>query len=187
MAALTREDFHEAQPSELNLSSVPPSQTAIEKNFYQEVRSTSHVLPHLPTEFIITGQNGMEFLDLKRSKLYVKCKILRSDGKPLDETDEVAPINLLFHSMFSQVDVMMQGKLIVSTSNHYPFKSMIQTLLTYGSDAKTSQLTSQMWLKDTPGYMDDYEISSTANAALPRRAEYFSGSKTVDMEGPRLP
>jgi hypothetical protein len=186
MAALTREDFHEAQPSELNLSSVPPSQTAIEKNFYQEVRSTSHVLPHLPTEFIITGQNGMEFLDLKRSKLYVKCKILRSDGTPLDETDEVAPVNLLFHSMFSQVDVMMQGKLIVSTSNHYPFKSMIQTLLTYGSDAKTSQLTSQMWLKDTPGHMDDYEISSTANAALPRRAEYFSGSKTVDMEGPIL-
>ena len=112
-----------------------------------------------PTEFIITGQNGMEFLDLKRSKLYVKCKILRSDGKPLDETDEVAPVNLLFHSMFSQVDVMMQGKLIGSTSNHYPFKSMIQTLLTYGSDAKTSQLTSQMWLKDTPGHMDDYEIS----------------------------
>jgi hypothetical protein len=40
-----------------------------------------------------------------------------------------------------------------------------------------------MWLKDTPGHMDNYEISSTANAAFPRRAEYFSGSKTVDMEG----
>lgn len=110
MAALTREDFPEAQPSELNLFSVPPSQTAIETIFYQEVGSTSHVNGNAPTEFIITGQNGMEFLDLKRSKLCVKCKILRSDGKPLDDTDEVAPVNLLFHSMFSQVDVMMPGK-----------------------------------------------------------------------------
>lgn len=187
MAALTIENFQEAYPSELSLYSVPPSQTAIEKVYYQEVRSTSQVNGSSPIEFIITGQNGMEFLDLKRSKLYVKVKIMHPDGKTLDRTTmTVSPVNLLFYSMFSQVDVTMQGKLITSATNHYPYKAMMQTLLSYGTDAKTSQLTSLMWEKDTPGHMDDCDVENTSNAGLSRRAMYFSGSRSVDLEGPIL-
>lgn len=85
MAALTTEGFQEAQPSELSLFSVPPSQTAIDKVYYQEVRSTSQINGNSPIEFIISGQNGMEFLDLRRSKLYVKVKIVHADGKALAE------------------------------------------------------------------------------------------------------
>ncbi|CAG2241901.1 unnamed protein product [Mytilus edulis] len=167
--------------------SLPPSQTAIEKVYYQEVRSTSHINGSAPIEFIITGQNGMEFLDLKRSKLYIKVKIVQSDGKMLDATTlKVSPVNLPFYSMFDQVDVTMQGKLITSTTNHYPYKAMIQTLLSYGSGAKTSQLTSLMWSKDTPGYMDDYDVENTSNAGLARRAQFFEKSMSVDMEGPIL-
>lgn len=181
------EDFQEAQPSQLSLFSLPPSQTAIEKVYYQEVRSTSHINGSAPIEFIITGQNGMEFLDLKRSKLYIKVKIVQSDGKMLDATTlKVSPVNLPFYSMFDQVDVTMQGKLITSTTNHYPYKAMIQTLLSYGSGAKTSQLTSLMWSKDTPGYMDDYDVENTSNAGLARRAQFFEKSMSVDMEGPIL-
>lgn len=84
MAALTNEDFQEAQPSELSLFSLPPSQTAVEKIYYQEVQSTLHINGNAPIEFIITGQNSMEFLDLKRSKLYIKVKIMHSDGKLMD-------------------------------------------------------------------------------------------------------
>lgn len=92
------EDFQEAQPSQLSLFSLPPSQTAIEKVYYQEVRSTSHINGSAPIEFIITGQNGMEFLDLKRSKLYIKVKIVQSDGKMLDATTlKVSPVNLPFY------------------------------------------------------------------------------------------
>ena len=37
----------------------------------------------------------------------------------------------------------MQGKLVTSATSHYPYKAMIQTLLSYSNEAKTSQLTSQ--------------------------------------------
>ena len=63
---------------------------------------------------------------------------------------------------------------------------MIQTLLSYGTNAKTSQLTSVMWIKDTPGFMDDADVQNPTNAGLGRRAYYFAGSKSVDMEGPIL-
>lgn len=187
MAALTTEGFQEAQPSELSLFSVPPSQTAIDKVYYQEVRSTSQINGNSPIEFIISGQNGMEFLDLRRSKLYVKVKIVHADGKALDRTVmKVSPVNLLFYSIFSQVDVTMQGKLITSTTNHYPYKAMIQTLLSYGTEAKTSQLTSLMWVKDTPGHMDDSDVENPSNSGLVHRSRYFAGSRSVDLEGPIL-
>ncbi|CAC5383161.1 unnamed protein product [Mytilus coruscus] len=78
----------------------------------------------------------------------------------------------------------MQGKLVTSTTSHYPYKAMIQTLLSYGDEAKKSQLTSQLWEKDTPGHLDDNDVNAGSNGALGRRALYFAQSRTADMEGP---
>ncbi|KAJ8307849.1 hypothetical protein KUTeg_014632 [Tegillarca granosa] len=187
MAALTTEQFQEAQPSSLNLFTLPPTQTAIEKVYFQEVRPISQLTGNnTPIEFIISGQNGMEYIDMKRSKIYVKAKIQHSDGSKYLSTEFVGPSNLLLHSMFSQCDVTLQGKSITSTTSHYPYKAMIQTLLKYGNQAKMSQLTSQLWLKDTSGHMDDNDVENGSNTALYERAQFFNGGKSVDMEGPIL-
>ena len=112
---------------------------------------------------------------------------MHTDGNLMDsKTVKVSPVNLLYYSLFNQVDVTMQGKLITSTTSHYPYKAMMQTLLSYGTDAKTTQLTSLMWMKDTLGHMDDCDVENPSNAGLSRRSQYFATSKSVDMEGPIL-
>lgn len=146
MAALSAEDFKEAQPSGLSLFSLPPYQSAIEKMYYQEVRSNSQLTGNI-IDMEITGKHGMEYVDLNKSKLYVKLKIKKGDGKAVTATEYVGPVNLFLQTMFSQVEVTMQGKLITSTSSHYPYKAIIQTLLSNGGDAKESQLTSQLYVK----------------------------------------
>lgn len=78
----------------------------------------------------------------------------------------------------------MQGKLVTSTTSNYPYKVMIQTLLSYGDGAKTSQLSSQFWEKDTPGHVDDNDVENGSNNGLNRRSLYFTQSKITDMEGP---
>ncbi|CAC5368822.1 unnamed protein product [Mytilus coruscus] len=138
-------DFREAQPSELSLFTIPPYQSAVE-NIYFQVRSNSQLTGNI-IDLEITGKHGMEYVDLNRSRLYVKAKIVKGDGTSLTENEYVGPVNLFLQSMFSQVDVTMQGRMISSTTSHYPYKAMIQTLLCYGNGAKTSQLTSQFWVK----------------------------------------
>lgn len=177
-------DFKEAQPSGLDLFNMPPVQTACDKVYYQEVRSNSQRGANTPIEFVITGQNGMEYVDLQKTKLYVKCKIQHGDGSPLSADESVGPVNLLLQSLFSHVDITMQGKLITSATSHYPYKAYIQTLLSYGSEAKESQLTSQLWEKDLTGHFNDVDPESTNNTGLFKRSLYFKESKTVDMEGP---
>lgn len=186
MAALTTEGFREAQPSGLDLFSLPPTMTSIERIYYDEQRSTSQISGNAPIEFNIAAQNSLEYIDLKRSRLYVKARIKRVDGQSLKATDNVGPINNFLHSMFSQADVTIQNKLITSTTTHYPYKAMIQNMLSYGTEAKKSQLTSQLYIKDTSGHYDDNDVKNGSNTALYNRSLYFTESQVCDMEGPLL-
>lgn len=171
----------EAQPSQLSVFEVPPTQTAVEKIYFQEYRPISQLSSNSPIEFSIGSQNAMEYIDMHRSQMFLKCKLKKTEPSI---PDEVGPVNLTLQSLFSQVDVSIQNKQVSSTSGHYPYKAFIQCLLRYGSDAKRSQLSSQLWIKDTPGYLDDANAMSGPNSGLYQRTQFFSNGKRVDLQGP---
>ena len=61
---------------------------------------------------------------------------------------------------------------------------MIETLLSYGGDAKESQLTSALFYKDTAGEMDSHVLDGEhKNLGFITRAAFTAGSKTVDLMG----
>ena len=119
MATINKDFFREAQPSELALFDLPPTQTAVENIYYQEVLPLSQVNNDSPIEFVISGQNGMEYIDMKNTMIYVKAKIKKGDGAAIASDENIGPVNLFLPVLFSQVDVSLQGKPIVSTTNHY--------------------------------------------------------------------
>ncbi|XP_063406204.1 uncharacterized protein F54H12.2-like [Mytilus trossulus] len=136
-----------------------------------------------PIEFTIAAQNSLEYIDLRKTQLYVRARIRHSDGSDLKPTEYVGPVNNFLHSMFSQVDITLQNKLVTSSTAHYPYKAMIQTMLSFGSEAKKSQLTSQLWKKDNAGHFDDNDVKNGGNTALFARSQYFSQSQTCDLVG----
>ncbi|GBM85734.1 hypothetical protein AVEN_163060-1 [Araneus ventricosus] len=149
----------ECVKSELELFHLPPTQTAIENGEWVEFHPMSNVFDGGPVEFHISG-SGEEYLDLSQTQLHVKAKILKADGSPiLKETKtgadgsltetKIGPVNLFLHSLFSQVDVSLNDRVVSNSSNTYPYRSYIETLLNHGFDSKTSQLTSEMFYKDT--------------------------------------
>ena len=63
---------------------------------------------------------------------------------------------------------------------------MIETLLSYGEDAKTSQLTSALFYKDQAGTMDSVNVGDNAalrNDGLMKRRAIGSESREFDMMG----
>ena len=169
MAAINPDFFTEAQPSELALFNLVPIQTAVEKIYYQQVLPISQISDSSPIQFTVTGQNGMEFIDTRNSFMSIKAKIVHTDGSNLLPTEYAGPVNLLSHALFEQVDATVQGKFITSATGHYPYKAMIQTLLKYGYDSKTSALTSSMYYKDKPGHLDDDDGKTGHNDAFLKR------------------
>lgn len=184
MAALTTDGFQEAQPSGLNLFTLPPTQTAVENVYFDEIRSTSQISGNGPIEFSIAAQNSLEYIDLRKTQLWIRAKITHTDGSNLKPTEYVGPVNNFLHAMFSQVDVTLQNKLITSSTTHYPYKAMIQNLLSYGSEAKNTFLSGQLWKSDVTGHFDDNDVQNGANTSLYKRSQYFSQSQVCDMIGP---
>lgn len=184
MSTINSEHLVEAQPSELNLFALHPTQTAVEKIHYQQVLPIGQITDTSPIQFVVSGQNGMEYIDTKRSFMSIKARIVHQDGSILQPNELVGPINLLAQALFDQVDVTIQGKFITSSSANYPYKAYIQTLLKYGNDAKSSQLSSQCYYSDTPGYLDDDDGKTGSNLGFKSRTELFADSKQVHMIAP---
>jgi len=184
MTAINSELFVEAQPSELDLFTLDPTQTAVEKIYYQQILPIGQITDTSPIQFIVNGQNGMEYIDTKRSFMSIKARIVHQDGSAVKETEYVGPVNLLAHSLFDQVDATIQGKFITSSTGNYPYKAYLQTLLKYGNDAKTSQLSSQCFYRDTPGYLDDTDGKTGDNEGFKYRTALFGQSKKIHMIAP---
>ena len=66
--------------------------------------------------------------DFVNTKPYVKDKVTQANGHNLAAGADVGPVNLFLHSLFSQVDISLNGTLITSSTNTYPYRAMLETL-----------------------------------------------------------
>ena len=174
----------EGVKSELDIFTVPPTQTSIIDSHVGEHQPMSSLDSGGPIEFFISG-SGDDYLDLANTMLHVQAKVTRANGDDLDLADPVGPMNNWLHSLFNQVDVYLNGTLVTASTNTYAYRAYIETLLSYGPDAKDTQLTSQLWHKDTATRMDAVEIADgpAANEGFVTRRENILRSRMVDMIG----
>ena len=157
----------EGVKSELDLFAVPPTQRSIDEGQWIEHQPITSLDSGGPIEVVVPGA-GDAYIDLANTYLFVRAKIIRGAGTNLADDAPVAPVNNWLHSLFSQVDVYLNDTQVTSSSNTYPFRAYVETLLSYGAEAKKTQLTSQLWYKDTAGHMDATQENG-GNAGLARR------------------
>ncbi|GFW51141.1 uncharacterized protein F54H12.2 [Trichonephila clavipes] len=167
--AFILKDFPECVKSELELFNLPGTQTVIQAGQWKQFHPLSKVFDNAPVEFNISGSAEV-YIDLNQTQLYVKAKIVKMDNTPITKDDTIGPVNLFLHSLFSQVDVSLNDHVVSNSSNTYPYRSYIETLLNHGYNGKTSQLTSELFYKDS----DD---------GLKKRTDFFKESATVDRIG----
>lgn len=184
--AFVHRDSCECLKTELDLFSVPPTQTSIEHGQWVEYHPVAQFSDGGPIEFHIAG-SGSEYLDLSETQIYVKVKVTHQDGTTLVADDQVGPVNLFLQSLFSQVDVSLNDRVITPSTPTYPYRAMIESLLQYGSDCKATQLTSALFYKDTAGSMDQanpFATGDDVNQGLKKRYRYIKGSNSFEMMGP---
>ena len=114
---------------------------------------TSTLTDQGPYEFAVSGA-GDDYIDLFNTYLFVEAQIVNTYGSNLEPDTDVGPVDLWMHSLFSDVSVSLNEKLVSPPTSMYPYRAYIETLFSYGPAAKESQLTGVMWYKDTPGQQD---------------------------------
>jgi len=87
MAWLVYTSSSESISSQLDLLSVPPTQTSLEDGFFTEYRPISILTSNSPVEFCIAAENS-NYIDFSNTFLYVRAS---EDGANPVENAETAP------------------------------------------------------------------------------------------------
>ena len=144
-------------------------------------------------EFTFNG-TGSRYIDLRRTRLSLRCKIVKSDGSALpprkndkgevDTASLVAPVSSLFSAMWERVDIELQGKSVTQADTTYPYLGYLKNLLHTPKVTKDTLLKSQLFYQDKASGMSNYNPSESDNPGLVERAKFIEGSRMFDMEGP---
>lgn len=184
MASFIHPQSCECSSSQLDLFNVPLTQTAIEASTYTEYHPISSISDGCPIEFSIGG-SGLDYLDPQSIQLVVRAQITNADGTVIADDAQVAPVNLFLHSLFSQVDIKLNERLISSANNTYAYRSYLETLLSYGSDSKKSQLTAAMYYKDAATFFEERNphADDVHNDGMKKRYQHFAEGRIVELAG----
>lgn len=98
------------------------------------------------------------------------------------QTKKTGIVNLPLQSMFSQMDVYLNNKLVSFNTNNYPWKAYLKTILFSGKDELYSQKQSELFYKDE-GNINDANAYNGGNAGLVMRYAYTQQSKVFELEG----
>ena len=107
---------------------------------------------------------------------------MKEDGSNLEEANVVTPVNLWMQSLFNQVDIYFQQKLVGSSGTNYAYKSYMDVLLNFSEDAERCQMQTQLFYKDAAGAFDQTKVKELLlNQGLILRQKLAKNSQLVDM------
>ena len=170
---------------QLSIFYTPPSEGSIENDKWVQIRPLSQVTHGSAVDFNIMG-NSMLYVDLSRTRLQVKAKVVKPDGKPFQPGEFATTINMCLQTMWSQVEVSIQQRHVSSgVASRYAFKALIDMLLKANAIEQASIAANQMFYRDTAGAMESVDPEATpVNQGILLRNERIKDNKIVHMEGP---
>ena len=177
----------ECTKTKLDLFSIPPTQTSLEKGHWVDFQPVSSVSDGGPITFLCPGTE--DYVDLSKTILVIRAKVTKADGADLDADAKTGVVNNSLHSLFKQVDVFLKEKQVTQATGTHAYRAYLETLLNYGPAAKTSQLTASLYYKDKAGKMDTRDPTlatdnADVNPGLNARYVFSKESKTIEMSGP---
>ena len=121
------ENSLEGYQSNLALFHPSPVDVGVEQIQWIEYRPVSQLSSGSFIEFNVSP-TSLEYIDLKRTRLHIKARILKTDGSLVTPDDKVAFINQHLSSLFKQCDVSLQNINISPTISTFYAQKAISTI-----------------------------------------------------------
>ncbi|XP_074649071.1 uncharacterized protein LOC141904385 [Tubulanus polymorphus] len=172
MGLKVHKDSHPALKSELDIFSLPMTNITMESAHYAKYQPLATITDSGNIDFLITG-NSQHYLDLNHTWLDATFKIVKGDGSPMNNDKADDPVATLINyaqSLFSDVEVRFNDKLISNGMDLHPIRAAIENLIFCQSSTKPGWMESAMIYKDEAGRMNDTDPrSANCNSGLKER------------------
>jgi hypothetical protein len=135
------------------------------------------------------ANNGSTYIDLSKSKLVMKVKIVRKDGVAMKNTDIVSTANIPIHAMWRRMEFFLRDKLVSGSDTMYPYKAYIDCITKITEQEQKTGGGAMLYYKDTPPFFDDIAttLSDMKNEGFKSRYVAFMNGRTVELiDTPKL-
>ena len=129
------------------------TQTAVEKTYGVDYQPVTCISNGAPIEFYIPASTE-EYLDLRNTRLHVTCHVIKRSGADCADADIVAPVNDLFNSLWSNVELFLNDRLISHSNNTHGYTSKDTNLIHDYEESLSSDRSMRLIYKDTAGSMN---------------------------------
>ena len=181
----------EVASSSFDLFSPIEIENSIEKASRIVVRPIANTNSRGPFKFVFPA-DPEKWIDCESIRLSGKVNLCYKDnngtsGVFKDNLNEVSTVNNFFQSLFSSVVCTINGvELTDPSGNWYPYKSYLETLLSYSKSTKDGRLMSNCYFSDTPNEFDSIgtvdpvgkTLTQSNNKGYTSRKDFFKNSKT---------
>jgi hypothetical protein len=130
-----------------------------------------------PLVFVVSSSSA-HYLQFSDSFLYINGNIVNFDGSKLGPTTVACGSHDFYSSMFSGIEIEMNGILVSTTATLYSYRSHLVKLLSYDYGFKKSNAQSSLWFDDSK--QDTFD---TSNSGFVIRSAMAAGSKTFEVVG----
>ena len=90
----------------------------------------------------------------------------------------------MLHTLFKSVSLSLNDVPVTSPNSNYAYRAYLETLLSYGAEAKKSYLQSEGFYKDTANHMETFNDGDNyQNKGYKVRKELCSRSREVELKG----
>ena len=171
----------------------PASMNVAEETTYYKKVTTTFQKDTLPQRLTFYYPNrGRHYVDLARSQVYMKVRIVNEDRAPFTdfvtvntpgEEDYAFPVDNLLHSCWKNVSLSLSGFLMSTTANTYPYKAFIEYSLGMSAEVKRNQGALQGASPDDQYFDDVKPPKIPVNRGAKYRWSWFDGGKSVEMMG----
>ena len=166
----------------LNLFQRRGTQEAVEREYTVEYRpSEQYTDDRSPVIFNIPRQSR-DFTDLRSCSMKMRFKVKhKDDDTDIEDGEQVALINMIHQTAWSQMDVTIQGVPVSSNTRLYPYKAFFKTLTRNAGVAEDSAMKSMGWCSP---YADNND--SRYDSTWLEGKRLVDGNRLLEMEGPLM-
>jgi len=178
----------ECSKSELDIFSVPPTQTSIEDGQYDDIPAHASFMTSNTIRFDIPGES-IHYINLNETEIHVVGTISKKKDPTTGYTtsSKVGPVNNFLHSLFSQVNISINNQPVEISNDSYQIRSYLENLLSYNSMEKVCMLEGDIFNKDDFKCFNSTALAKsdtilTNNGFILRRKKFLN-NKSVQMQG----
>jgi len=157
------DNSNECMKSELDLFSVPPTQTSLENGVWNKIEAATGNNSDKSTVQFKIPPSGDSYLDLSETFLHLKCSIKKkSDNNVtlITAADAVGPVNNFLHSMFEQVEVKINGTSVENSNKYYAYRAYIDKIINSDQTNIDTNNQNELFYLDTAGKFESVDLKN---------------------------